>query len=712
MKKSDKFMVWKMALITILMSIITCFSHQVCGAEPVKDIPLSEYFAEPDKLPYDEDIMQQKQEKGWHWTEFRYTSIIYQGEPIKVHAVYAVPDAATADKKVPVILMTHGIFGSALSKDTRYWNAITSYVNAGYAVLFFDWYPNFARDWKPEKADEPKNFTTFGKLDYFTKDGYLLMGNDMKDSLHYQVVMAARRAITWLYAKPEIDTTRIGVTGASYGGIFSSMIAGIDNRITAANPIVYTAGFGVDAGSYNNLPKTWPPEQIALWKSRFDSEVLLQKRKIPILYTIGANDSVFFATKAMHGYDLMNEPKSLMIGPNEGHGYWAIDQSVLFFDSALKNKIQRPKIEDFKLALNGREVVAAVKTFAQGEKVDIFYVFLYEIDPDLGFVSIPTQMWQWLNVNASPVVEGNFKAKILLPVMRPFNPKETIYRWGDRDTLDPVIDDTPTVNKENMKGAIRAFARVTDKNGVISCSSISEPLLFSDPETAGNKVIPHNMPKFESGTIVKDKTVIDINTNVVAGQAMASFALPLPVKAVGGGGYILWNWNKEKPSADFKIKDIAVPTKKILAPFADSIKDDSFMGGKQTADYGSGGKVNFTVNGVSAPLSRNGTAWHGSVPLGQLGTESITVEPKDTNEHRITVVMGAPVLGITNVRVSVTGADGASETVQYQQVPGADHILQFRFTGVVTLRVQMTSIVAHHPAASFTHIGPTALFLD
>jgi cephalosporin-C deacetylase-like acetyl esterase len=712
MKNIHKSIIWQLTLSVILMSLNIFCVQKVFSVEPEKNISLSEYFVEPENQPYEEDILQQKQELGWHWTEFRYTSIVYQGEPIRVHAVYAVPDDAKVDKKVPAILMTHGIFGSALSKDTRYWNAISSYVKAGYAVLFFDWYPNFARDWKPEKPDEPKNFTTFGKLDYFTKDSYLLTGNDMKDSLHYQVIMAARRAITWLYAKPEIDTNNIGVTGASYGGIFSSMIAGIDHRITAANPIVYTAGFGIDAGSYNNLPKTWTPEQITLWKSRFDSEILLQKRKIPILYTIGSNDNVFFATKAMRGYELMNEPKSLMIGPNEGHGYWAIDQSVLFFDFALKNKIKRPRVEDIKLEQQGREVIATVKTIAQGEKVDIFYTFLYEKDPDLGFTSVPTQTWNWSSINATPIVERNFKANISLPVMRPFNPKETIYRWGEKETLDPVIDDTPVQGIEKMKGAIRAFARVTDKNGVITCSSISAPLLFSDSDTIDKKPIQHTMPKFESGTIVKSNSIIDINTNAAIGQPMATFALPLPVKSVGTGGYILWNWNKEQPSNELKTKDLATPTKKILTPFTDTIKTNSFQGGKQTAAYGSGGMINFTINGTPAPLSRGGTAWHGSVPLGQMGAEEITIVANDTNEHRLTLVMGSPVLGAANVRVSLSATDGAMETVQYYQIVGVDHVLQFRFTGTAILKVQLTSIVAHHPAASFTHIGPTALFFD
>ena len=67
---------------------------------------LDEYFAEPANLPFDEEVQEQKQEDGWHWTEFRYTSLIYQGEPIRIHAIYAVPNDASATHKVPVILAT------------------------------------------------------------------------------------------------------------------------------------------------------------------------------------------------------------------------------------------------------------------------------------------------------------------------------------------------------------------------------------------------------------------------------------------------------------------------------------------------------------------------------------------------------------------------------------------------------------------------------
>lgn len=88
---------------------------------------LDTYFAEPNDLPYDEETLAEKQVDGWHWRQFRYTSLVYGGEPIRIHAVYAAPDQADAAHPVPAILMTHGIFGAVRGGDPRYWSAVTSH---------------------------------------------------------------------------------------------------------------------------------------------------------------------------------------------------------------------------------------------------------------------------------------------------------------------------------------------------------------------------------------------------------------------------------------------------------------------------------------------------------------------------------------------------------------------------------------------------------
>ena len=369
-----------------------------------------DYFAEP-QIPFDEEIQEQKQEEGWHWTEFRYTSMVVQGEPTRVHAVYAVPDGADAGHRVPAILATHGIFGY-VRDNGRYWSAVTTFVKAGYAVLFFDWYPDFAANFKPKTPDEPKHFTTFGKLDYLHPwTNYNLPGDDFKDSLYYQVAMAAKRGITWLQAKPEVDGAKLGATGASYGGILSSMIAGIDPRLKAVQPCVYAAGFGPNEEAYNTM--NLEPATLATWKSRFDSQVLLAHRSVPILHTVGSNDPTFLLTKAASTFAAMQPPKAMLIGPNQGHGYWDVDQGVLFFNSILKGLYPRPTLVDLKVTPAGRQLNVSVQATGDApRKVEFFVTEIFELDPDKEPAALRSDVWKWVGVDGKDDGKGQLHAAV------------------------------------------------------------------------------------------------------------------------------------------------------------------------------------------------------------------------------------------------------------------------------------------------------------
>ena len=49
-----------------------------------------------------------------------------------------------------------------------------------------------------------------------------------------QGVLDVRRAACWLAARPEVDATRVGVTGISLGGIVSALAAAVDPNINTA----------------------------------------------------------------------------------------------------------------------------------------------------------------------------------------------------------------------------------------------------------------------------------------------------------------------------------------------------------------------------------------------------------------------------------------------------------------------------------------------
>jgi dienelactone hydrolase len=667
------------------------------------------YFDEP-KLPFDEEIQEQKQEAGWHWQEFRFTSQVYDGEPIRFHAVYGVPDAATAQQKVPGILMTHGIFGAIRGQDARYWNAFSTCVKAGYAVLFIDWYPDFAHNYVAKDPNELKRFTTYGKIDYFKPYySYWKTENDFRDSLPFQVAIAAKRAVTWLQARPEVDGARIGATGASYGGIFSSMFAGIDSRIVAVNPCVYTAGFGPTERGYNAMGFTGAT--LTTWKARFDSQVLLAKRPVEVLYTVGSNDGAFLLTKAMDNYASMTGPKHMVIGPNAGHDFWAVDQTVRFFDSALKKQFAWSVADGLTVRREGQEIVATVR--AAGDtprKVEFFATTIYEIDPDKLPSTILADGWRWIGREATTARGEQYTGRWPVPVMRPVNPQERLYMLGSRDMLDPknppAADPVPA---EQREGLVRVFARVTDAHGAVTCTPLSESLVLTEQPAEAPR-ITRTVPALEAAVRVKTATTVQITPDMPAGQPMATFTAPLPVQAVGTHGYVVWNWRKNTDLLSTLVTDgVATPMKKVLAPFADTIPQRSFTGCFPWPQLNRGGLVAFAINGKPDEVDARGRAYHGSVPIDTCA-EVITLDPQDTAEHRLTLVMAGGGREACNVRVSLFAADGAAETVAYRHLLDSDCLLQFRFTGKVTLRVQVTARVLDNVIN--THIGPTALFLD
>jgi dienelactone hydrolase len=688
-----------------LLLLVSCFSLPAWAQEPEP----SDYFNEPAGLPFDEEIQEQKQETGWHWQEFRFTSQVYGGAPIRFHAVYGVPDSASAQQKAPGILMTHGIFGAIRGQDTRYWAAFSENVKAGFAVLFIDWYPNFAHDFKPKTPNELKRFTTYGNIDYFTP--YYCanrLTNDCRESLEFQVAIAAKRAVTWLQARPEVDGTRIGATGASYGGIFSAMFAGLDPRISAVNPCVYTGGFGPTEKGYNALGLTGKP--LDVWRARFDPQVLLARRSVEILYTVGANDPTFLLTKAMDNYADMKGPKRLLIGPNAGHDYWPPEQTALFFSSVLKKQFAWPTAEGLTIKREGQELVASVKVTGDApRKVEFFFAPIFEIDPDKQPATILSDAWKWTGVEGKAGEKGLYALRWPLPVMRPLNPRERVYSLGELEALDPKAPPAaPAIPADLRAGLVRAFVRVTDARGAMVCTPITEPIAFTDP-AANASIITHVLPALDGAVRVKTAVSVNITPDVPAGQAMATLDAPLPVKAVGTLGYVVWNWRKNTYlSATLTTDGVSTPMLKVLAPFVNTFDASSFIGAFPWPNWNRGGLISFAINGKADDVDEKQRAYHGSLPLD--GQEELAVDPGDAATHRLTLVMAGGGQQACNVRVTLRAADGAAETVAYRHLPASDVVLQFRFAGKVTLRVQVTAPVLENKIA--TQVGPTALFLD
>lgn len=607
--------------------------------EPLPDVPPG-YFDEPKDLPFQEEVVVEKREDGCRWKEFYYTSLVYRRRPIRVHAVFAIPGWATAERQVPAILATHGKFGAIFGKDPRYWSAVRRFVKAGYAVLFYDW--------NPRKPDFKEACTHYGALDYFAPGEWMQKGNDWKDCLFYQQTMIGRRGINWLSRQPEVCAGKIGVWGCSYGGIFSSLVGGVDPRVAAVNSVVYTALFGKESPLYSSLPRQWTDDEVRAWRARFDSAVHLRRRSVPILYTVAANDTAFDARHAMATYAAMNQPKTLLMSSTEGHGFWAMEQTIRFFDHALKGEPPFPTIGIVQITRAGHHVVAAVTASGNGPlNVRLFFSPLVQIDQGTDTDKIPPKDWPWLDVPARAAASGHFSAEFDLPRIEPVAGGQRFYCWRCGRQIPPGATACPVDGQPQPgagQGLLRAFARVTDARGAMACSPLSEAVAFSDSElgpasvaSASNEALPSVdgvAPELSPGSSIR------ILPNVTAGTPMAELPYELPCKGVGRGGYVLFNWRKNPPLVSVKTEGVETPTKIIRPPFADTITEKTFRPSRDVIANALGGRQILSINAIPDLVDRQTKLYyHGAIPQKIGGDDQIASRVSDEREHRLTIIM-------------------------------------------------------------------------
>lgn len=144
----------------------------------------------------------------------------------------------SADRKgrIPAILYCSGHSESGFRSEA-YQHAILNLVKKGFAVFAFD--PIGQGERRQYLNDEQHK--SFGPTQEHSYPGsqLFLLGRTPA----YYFIWDGIRAIDYLYSRPEIDTTRIGITGRSGGGTQTAYIAAFDNRIKAAAPECYVTSF-------------------------------------------------------------------------------------------------------------------------------------------------------------------------------------------------------------------------------------------------------------------------------------------------------------------------------------------------------------------------------------------------------------------------------------------------------------------------------------
>jgi dienelactone hydrolase len=275
----------------------------------------------------------------------------YGGKNTKVFAYLGIPKVKRGTK-VPGIVLVHGGGGTAF----RDW--VDLWVSRGYAAIAMD-----TCGCIPVRTVE--NCSWMRQNSSAGPFGWDASFNQVNEPLEnqwpYYAVNAIARARTLLGSLPEVDNSKIGITGVSWGGYLTCLVAATDSRYLFAAPI-YGCGFlSFKSAWMDTLRK---PEKAA-WNEKCDPSKYLQQVSMPILWVAGTNDGAYPLESLQKSADLVRSPVTLSITLRMPHGHGGAGELPeiirVYADYFCKNKgIPLPEITSVKQQKS--QLVAKVKT--------------------------------------------------------------------------------------------------------------------------------------------------------------------------------------------------------------------------------------------------------------------------------------------------------------------------------------------------------------
>ncbi len=312
----------------------------------------------------------------------------FHGQPTRVFAYYGRP--AEGQGPFPAMVLVHGGGGKAFSAWAEHW------AKRGYCALAMDLSGNGPAGRLPEGGptqDDEAKFRDFTDA-------------DAREMWTYHAVAAVLRGHSLLAARPEVNPNRVGVTGISWGGYLTCIVAGLDDRLKVAVP-VYGCGF-LHENSVWLEPRfaKMTPELRDRWVNFFDPSKYLAGVSCPILFLNGSNDFAYPMDSYKKCYQLVVEGlRTISVKISLPHGHiWTFGEVDQFVDSHLKGG--PPLATLSAMRISGENATAQVAAPVSVTKAELHFTL------DSG----PWQKRVWRTVPAQHA-DGTVTAR--LPAERP-----------------------------------------------------------------------------------------------------------------------------------------------------------------------------------------------------------------------------------------------------------------------------------------------------
>ncbi len=330
---------------------------------------------DPNHGEFKEEIVKQETRDGI-FSRDSYISAYVLGEEIRVYCRYKVKEGAA---KAPGLLVVHGWMGAA-EPDRKF-------VEDGWAVMAHDYCgktgtrPHFTK--YPERLRHGNmDRTVAGPARAQDLDGKQI--TDPKQTSDYLWYAIQRRVLSYLEQQKEVDRTRLGATGYSYGGTLMWNLA-TDPRVKAV-----AAYFGIGYNDYYRDKQVWLYNVPYVEPPKSSGEEIILASIVPeahvpfitaaTLFLNGSNDHHGGHERGLESFKKFpkNVPWSFAIQAREHHDTEKIGHNTKFWleKHVLGKDVAWPEHPRSEIRLDAEGVPELVITPASPDtvrKVELFY---------------------------------------------------------------------------------------------------------------------------------------------------------------------------------------------------------------------------------------------------------------------------------------------------------------------------------------------------
>lgn len=329
-------------------SLVLAFAGVACGG------PIARSPKLPATLPWQLDQLSEAPAFQWVDKTGPIRSLFYEGEkfrnqPTRVFAYYATPGTlagnAQQDTDLPAVVLIHGGGGTAFREWVELW------ARRGYAAIAMD-----LAGCRPDKdmdghARDNRIRLSDGGPDQGDDEKFGSVAQPVNEQWPYHAVAAVLRAHSLMLSFPEVNVGRTAVTGISWGGYLTCIVAAVDNRFHAAVP-VYGCGFLHENSAWIDRLAKMTLENRQRWITLWDPSQYLPAVSMPILFVNGTNDFAYPLDSYMKSFDAVSSTKQLRITVNMPHSHpagWEPREIGLFIDQHLRHGEPLPGLDEPKI---------------------------------------------------------------------------------------------------------------------------------------------------------------------------------------------------------------------------------------------------------------------------------------------------------------------------------------------------------------------------